>query len=433
MNQIHHMGKTKSKTKSKQVASVPSMRFAEVLDIVEHDRLQCNPAHVADIEGLAFAVTTDTSGKRQPFVTACAGFTHESLDTLYSAARKRTAEYESLQERHVRDIRDIKDKLAMLWRNGFTSLRPANIHVVGESPLTVRATLISGDDSIIYTREGSPEQLLNTVKLGLNGQIREYGGDGMYSTLADTGDEPRCPVCGSPWQLTNGMPVLHCCRCDTDWVFFTRRIIGKSYSPGPVEMCGGLPGEIRDKYASGQPVTANPKTVQALLDYVASVPGTKVIDVSYGDPSGSFDQITFIYGHDGPEEPVHLAECVDHALVKCGIRNDTLNRSPRNENMATALMIYVPKSDDVDIDSFDELLGTDDELPFTMYGLAVHEGKAKELSKSELDGVIADSDSSVATSGRLSAYCPELEHPVPICHDGSPVPPSCDKTTGYVN
>lgn len=427
------MGKSKSKSKSKQAASVPLMRFDEVLDIVEHDRLQCNPEHVADIEGLAFAVTTDTSGKRQPFVTACTGFTHELMESLYSAARKRATEYEALQERYVRDIRDIKDKLMMLWRDGFTSLRPANIHVVGESPLTVRATLISGDDTIIYTREGYPEQLLNTVKLGLNGRIREYVSDGIYSTLVDTGSEPRCPVCGSPWQLTNVMPVMHCCRCDTDWVFFTRRAIGKNYSPGPVEMCNGLPGKIRDKYASGQPVTANHKTVQALLEFVDSVPDTKVIEISYGDSSGSFDQITFIYGPDGPEEPVHLAECVDHALTKCGIRNDTFKRSPSNENMFMIIMLYVPKSDDVDIVSFDELLGTDDELPFTMYGLAVNEGKVKELSKGELDGVIVDSDSSVATSGRLSDYCPELERPVPICHDGSPVPPSRGKITGYIN
>ena len=359
------------KKKINAIENVVPLPVERVYEIVRTNPLQFAPHHVGDINGLMYVVTTPNSAEREPFVKTCLGMSKKELDELYDIVHKRAPEYDALQSRHSADIRKLKDELSSLWRNGHNKVRPASIHVVSENPTMYRMTAFTDSENPIFTNAGTADVMISSFS---KDEFASYGEnyDG-YSELVDDGSNPTCPVCGSPWQLIGALPLVHCCRCNSTWAQFSRKVVATGDITGPAELSAGLPDAIVDNYLSGEYKASNPKFVDTIIDTIRKVPGKKVVELHYAmqHDSGDTDEIAF-QAYDGtPHELRHFVECMDTALCKCGLRGDKYDYT-RKPNLGSLIVsMYVPDSDDVDLDAFDELLGTQDQPSATHYAFMV--------------------------------------------------------------
>ena len=381
--------------------------FVRLSDMASNVQLQFNPSHVHDIESLAFCLTTDTSGEREPFVEGCKRLAADELASLCDIVHGRQSEYDGFQERHLDDIRRLKDEIASLWRAGHNRIRPGNIHVVSEIPLLYRATLVSGNGDVNFTRAGTAEQLLNLIRSDSVGDSGMYEPTG-YTELAEEGTCPTCPVCGSPWQLINFLPVIHCCRCDTDWVHFTRRVLSRSdcLDPGGIS---SLPGNT-EEYLDGEPDMSSPGLVDTLLGIIGSVPGSKVVELQYGDGRGVEDSITFQHRDGNCEDSRHFMECLDFALKKAGFSRESYRECP----VTVSVMIYVPDCPDVDLDAFEESIDGGNQLPCTMYAMAAGDGMFRSAGRELVQKMIEGTGMENAVPGNLGDFYPGLSEGIPV-------------------
>jgi hypothetical protein len=364
-----------AKKKQKMEPKVEPMPYEQVLKVVQYNPLQFNPARVGDINGLMFTVTTDTSGEREPFVQACIELPKDKLDELYDIVHKRAPEYNELQRRHEGDIRKLKDRLANLWRNGCNALRPGGIHVVSENPTMYRLTLFTGEEHPIFAHAATEDVLVNTIRKGeFNANDEPY--EGSYTELDDDDSAPTCPVCGSPWQLIGHLPVMHCCRCDSNWTQFARKVISATDILNPGDLSMDSMGTLVGDYLTSDYSPSNPKLVGNIVQMVHDVPGKKVVELHFAQNADgdNRDEIAFQCYEGVPAEMRHFVECVDVALGKCGVHEDKFRPNNRKDAQNLIVTISVPDSEDVDLDSFDKLLYTDEQPPAKLYSFIVMHG-----------------------------------------------------------
>ena len=424
------------KKKTNAIENIVPLPAERVYEIVRTNPLQFAPHQVGDINGLMYVVTTPNSAEREPFVKTCLGLSKEQLVELYDIVHKRAPEYDALQSRHSADIRKLKDELASLWRNGHNKVRPSSIHVVSENPTMYRMTVFNGNENPMFTNPGTAETMISSFSKDEFASHAENYDDG-YSELVDDGSNPTCPVCGSPWQLIGALPLIHCCRCNSTWAQFSRKVVSTGDITGPAELSVGLPDTIVDNYLTSEYKASNPKFVDTIIDTIKKVPGKKVVELHYAmqHDSGDIDEIAF-QAYDGtPDEMRHFVECVDTALCKCGLRGDKYDYT-RKPNLGSLIVsMYVPDSDDVDLDAFDELLGTHEQPSATHYAFMVMFGMLSAMPTQI--GIDADLEDMCNTKlGDISKFAPEItqlsDHDIESALQSNETPNAL-KTTQLIN
>ena len=406
------MTKIKKKPDTKELDNIVAMDYDKVLDIVRTNPLQFNPERVGDINGLMFVVTTDDSGEREPFVKACLEMEPAILNELYDMVHKRVPEYTALQKKHQSEIRQLKDKLACLWSSGYCEVRPGGIHVVSENPTMFRMTVFDGNETTSFTRAGTADTIVNSIRTDEFVTDDEY--DDSYTELVDNESNPTCPVCGSPWQLVNTLPLIHCCRCDANWTHFGRKVFSTVDCVNPADMSVGTMEHEVEAYLASEYVPSNPKYVEDILRMVKAVPGKKVVEISWSADQKEITEEVAFQAYDGePSEMRHFIECIDVALYKCGIRRDCYVSSKRCNYTDVVITLYVPDYEDTDLDEFDELLHTDDQPAATMYSFMVMRGIFGAVPE-ELAKEFFENGPFVNTKvGDISKHVPELSSTEP--------------------
>ena len=388
--------------------------YDRILGITRNNPIQFAPHRISDLNGLMYAVTTDSSGEREPFVEGCMKLSEEQMETLYSEVRQRSKEYDDLQGRHRADIRALKDRLSGLWHAGHTMVRPGGIHVVSEDPLLFRATLFNGDEMPVFTQAGTAEQLAETVRTW--GDTHEEFGPGItYTELADEGTCPKCPVCGSQWQLLNSTPVLHCCRCDTNWVEFTKKVLGTMDCVNPGDYTAETMDTVAEEYLGAKYAPVNPVAVEKVLSILERLDGNKVVTLSYGGPAGVEDHSENFIMSDGEMDlRRHFEECLDFALCKSRMKNDRYTGNNPEKDRTVCIHIHVPDCADVDMDEFCDTINTEDSLPCTYYAILVGAGRISGIPADMLADAIGEELAGVIKPRNLAEIFPELNEFNPI-------------------
>jgi hypothetical protein len=220
-------------------------------------------------------------------------------------------------------------------------------------------------------------------------------------------NEIRCPVCGSPWQTFKDVPIVHCVRCNSNWVLFTRRQFSCDCVLDPVSMSLDRGKEVSDRYLSDTGYTvSNKDTLAKIKRAISCIPGDKVVNVVAS--SGKYDgwHISFKCRGGQIEHEPHFDECADTALRACNMANDSYRGRKLDECMT--FVIRVPKCPDTCLDDLVETAGSYDQPKCDTYAVSMAAGHVFAMDADGLRKAYGD-DGGMDDFKDLSALCPWFE------------------------
>ena len=321
-----------------------------------------NPEHVENLGTIAICFGKDIENRIR---TVLGRLGEDGLARIAEHCRSRTAEFKNMQERHSRDIRGLKDTLAGNRFVQMLNIYPADIHVVSERPLLFGMTMICPDGPVCFSM-ASTDQIL--------GFVEDTGNQFRESSLFELPhNSNRCPVCGSTWQVFDDAPVVHCARCNANWVLFTKRHLGCDCVLDPVSIDLRRGAMSKREYLENTGYTvSNKDTLAKIKRAISEIDGDKEVElnVASGKYDGWFMPFKCVDGV--IENEPHFDECVDTALRSCNFSHDGYTGKKLDEMMS--LLIRVPVNENTGLDDLAETSGSYDQPECDLYAIAMAAG-----------------------------------------------------------
>ena len=353
-----------------------------------------NPEHMATIEHIGTCFGEQIENRVRSLKNRLGT---DGIDKIIEYCRTQHARYRKIQDRHMAEIKDLKDRLAASSAVNRLCLYVGDIHVITESPVTFGMTVLTPDGTTCLT---------NITTENIFPMLEELL-DSFDHLPYMQHNEIRCPVCGSPWQTFQDVPIVHCARCNSNWVLFTRRQFSCECVLDPVSMDLDRGKEVSDRYLSDTGYTvSNKDTLAKIKRAISCIPGDKVVNVVAS--SGKYDgwHISFKCMDGQIEHEPHFDECADTALRACNMANDSYRGRKLDECMT--FVIRVPKCPDTCLDDLVETAGSYDQPKCDTYAVSMAAGHVFAMDADGLRKAYGD-DGDMDDFKDLSALCPWFE------------------------
>lgn len=316
----------------------------------------------------------------------------DGIETILEHCRAKGAEFKKLQERHSADIRAFKSLFASDPRVTGIPLYPANVHVVTENPLTFGVTMVGypGEIRMECVNEAEVKEVLKKF---------EHMDDGSDS------NDLKCPACGSTWEMFKDVPVVHCCRCNTHWLLFTRRILKCTPFLDPVSKAKGVGGKIKEEYMNNPSYTVNNKgSIANIKRAIDAIHGDKIVSLVGASGKYAGWQMKFQVINGQIENESHFDECVDQALIECKFKRDVYTGKNYNETML--IVIRSPKCQEADMDDLSMTCGTDEQVVCNTYGIVATGGMLNAMDMNMMEMAYQDDATPGDDFQDLTKLCP---------------------------
>lgn len=292
----------------------------------------------------------------------------EGPDKILEYCRSRGAEFHDMQSRHTDDIRQFKNAFVSNKAVNNVPLYPCNVHVTSEQPLRFGIRL-SGFDT---------DMILNGVTVEkLKELLASIPGLDMVADDYPVNDI-RCPVCGSNWQLFGDNPIVHCAKCNSHWVLYTRRLLGCSGFMDPVSLAHGKGHAMQKAYLENTGYELkNPTSIERIKRVIHKIPGDKVVKLVGTTGKYAGWHMTFIVNAGSIANEPHFDECVDQTLVSCNYSGDRYIGNACSECMS--IVIRTPKCTDADLEELSAVAGTKYQVPCDTYNISMVAGRLVAL------------------------------------------------------
>ena len=361
---------------------------------IEGADIQFNPEHVATIEHIGTCFGAQFENRIRSLKNRLGT---DGIDKIIESCREQSARYREIQDRHRAEIRGLKDRLAANPAMNRLCLYAGDVHVITESPVTFGMTVLTPDGTTCLTGITS-ENLFPMLEELL---------DGLDHTPYMQRNEIRCPACGSPWQTFKDAPIVHCARCNSNWVLFTRRQISCDCVLDPVSMDLDRGKEISDRYLSDTGYTvSNKDTLAKIKRAISCIPGDKVVNVVASSGKYAGWHISFKCRDGQIEHEPHFDECADTALRACNMANDSYRGRKLDECMT--FVIRAPKCPDTCLDDLVETAGSYDQPKCDTYAVSMAAGHVFAMDPDGLKKAYGG-DGDMDDFKDLSALCPWFE------------------------